>query len=106
MVASIAALVAILALFIDPLCNLAVLTELSAGTFKLVAEPICIINIEDPVGKLLPKIIVLLSTIANPSEGAEVPVFGFCITPLMLTINCAAFVTVAAEPLVLPSLRS
>ena len=68
---------AILAVVTPWFCIFAVATELSAGTFKVVAEPICIINTSAPVGKLLPKIIVLLSTIAKPSDGAEVPVFGF-----------------------------
>ena len=87
-----------------PFWILAVATELSAGTCKSVAEPIWIINTSAPLGRLDPNIIVLASTIAYPSEGADVPVLAFCITPLTLTISCAALVTEAAVPPLLPSL--
>ena len=39
--------------------------------------PICIINTESPVCRLAPKTIVLASTKAKPSAGAEVPDLSF-----------------------------
>ena len=53
----------------------------------LTAEPICTIKTESPLAKLAPKTIVLASTNAKPSAGADVPVLAFCTTPLILTIN-------------------
>ena len=50
---------------------------MSPGVDIVVAEPICIINTESPVCKLAPNIIVLLSTSAKPSAGADVPVLAF-----------------------------
>ena len=79
---------------------------MSPGTPIFTSAPIWIINTCVSATKLLPKTIVLVSTIANPSEGWEVPVFGFWITPSILTNSCAALDTVANVPLLLPSLRS
>ena len=70
------------------------------------AEPIWTIKTLAPLGRLVPKIIVLASTKANPSDGAEVPVLAFWTTPLTLTSSCAALVTLADDPELLPSLRS
>ena len=81
-------------------------TESSAGWFKVTVEPTCTINTESLVAKLAPNIIVLLSTSAKPSVGADVPVLALCTTPLILTINWAALLTLAAEPELLPSLKS
>ena len=78
----------------------------SPGVGILTAEPTCMIYTSAPLGKLLPNTIVLVSTKAKPSDGADVPVLGFCITPLTLTISCAALVTLAAAPELLPSRRS
>ena len=50
-------------------------------------------------------LIVLLSAKQKPSAepAIEVPAFGFCTTPLTLTISCPTDVTFAA---LLPSLKS
>ena len=94
------------ALTIAPSTIFADVTVLSPGVGIVTAEPICIINTESPLARLAPNIIVLVSTIAKPSAGAEVPVLGFCITPLTETRSCAALVTLAAAPELLLSRKS
>ena len=66
-------------------CILAVATVLSPGVVIVKADPNCTINTLSPLARLAPNIIVLASTSANPSAGADVPVLAFCTTPLILT---------------------
>ena len=62
-------------------------TVLSPGVVIVKADPNCTINTLSPLARLAPNIIVLASTSANPSAGADVPVLAFCTTPLILTSN-------------------
>ena len=75
------------ALTIAPSTILADVTVLSPGVGILTADPICTINTESPLARLAPNIIVLASTNAKPSAGADVPVLAFWITPLTETSN-------------------
>ena len=75
--AAVTASSAILAVSTAPLAILAALTVPSPGVGMLTADPICTINTESPLCKLAPNTIVLLSTSAKPSDGADVPVLAF-----------------------------